>query len=171
MLTSRLEQAMSTSLVDTGPLVGLFLDRDQFHSASLDYFRGATGPLATTWAIVSEMLHLIGRHSHAIELDAMRWLDQSPLTIYDMNPEAFTLSTAMMVRYADRPMDFADATLVVAAMQTGIRDIATIDSDFDFYRLQDRTRLRNVFAPFASARARQIARANQIPIVTKPKKK
>lgn len=41
----------------------------------------------------------------------------------------------LMRRYADRPMDFADATLVHVAGREGIADILTIDrDDFETYR-------------------------------------
>jgi len=37
--------------------------------------------------------------------------------------------------YCDRPMDLADATLVLAAEKTGYHQILTLDSDFLFYRI------------------------------------
>lgn len=43
---------------------------------------------------------------------------------------------ALMHRYADRPMDFADATLVHMAEREGLKTILTIDhSDFETYRI------------------------------------
>jgi uncharacterized protein len=43
---------------------------------------------------------------------------------------------ALMHRYADRPMDFADATLVHLAERDGLRTILTVDhSDFETYRI------------------------------------
>jgi predicted nucleic acid-binding protein len=48
-------------------------------------------------------------------------------------------------KYSDLPMDFADATLVVTAEKTGIRQIISLDKDFDIYRLPGRENIRNVF--------------------------
>ncbi|MGV0023796.1 hypothetical protein [Phormidesmis priestleyi] len=45
---------------------------------------------------------------------------------------------ALMNQYRDRPMDLADATLVLAAEKTGYRQILTLDSDFLFYQIGDR---------------------------------
>jgi predicted nucleic acid-binding protein len=43
---------------------------------------------------------------------------------------------ALMHRYGDRPMDFADANLVHVAEREGLRTILTIDhSDFETYRI------------------------------------
>ena len=50
-----------------------------------------------------------------------------------------------MQRYADRPMDFADATLVHAANRAGVSTVFTIDhDDFLTYRLDGRRRFRVV---------------------------
>ena len=43
-----------------------------------------------------------------------------------------------MEQYRDRPMDFADATLVLVAEETGNHQILTLDSDFLFYRIHNR---------------------------------
>jgi len=42
-------------------------------------------------------------------------------------------------------MDFADATLVLAAEHTGIRKIISVDSDFEIYRLPGKERIENIF--------------------------
>jgi predicted nucleic acid-binding protein len=44
-------------------------------------------------------------------------------------------------------MDFADATLVVAAEKSGIREIISLDKDFNVYRLPGRENIRNVYTP------------------------
>jgi predicted nucleic acid-binding protein len=45
---------------------------------------------------------------------------------------------ALMEQYRDRPMDLADATLVLTAEKTGYRQILTLDTDFLFYRINNR---------------------------------
>ena len=40
----------------------------------------------------------------------------------------------LMRKYLDRPMDFADASLVWVAEQTGVLEILTTDRDFEIYR-------------------------------------
>ena len=51
----------------------------------------------------------------------------------------------LIKKYGDRPMDFADATLMIAAEETGIREIISIDADFDIYRLFGKMKLKNIF--------------------------
>jgi predicted nucleic acid-binding protein len=50
-----------------------------------------------------------------------------------------------MAQYRDRPMDLADATLVIAAEKTGIKQILTLDSDFLFYQISDRDSFDVIF--------------------------
>jgi uncharacterized protein len=50
---------------------------------------------------------------------------------------------ALMSRYADRPMDFADATLVHLAKRERLSTIFTVDhADFETYRIDGRRRFR-----------------------------
>ena len=49
-----------------------------------------------------------------------------------------------MAKYHDRPMDLADASLVVAAERLGARRIFTLDRDFHVYRLSDGTALEPI---------------------------
>jgi predicted nucleic acid-binding protein len=50
-----------------------------------------------------------------------------------------------MARYADRPMDFADATLVHLAQRESLTTVFTVDhGDFETYRIGSRRRFRIV---------------------------
>jgi predicted nucleic acid-binding protein len=50
---------------------------------------------------------------------------------------------ALMKKYADLPMDFADAALVHVAARDGIQTVFTVDrTDFGIYRLPGGRRLR-----------------------------
>jgi predicted nucleic acid-binding protein len=43
----------------------------------------------------------------------------------------------LMAKYKDRPMDLADASLIVTAERLGAKRIFTLDNDFHIYRLSD----------------------------------
>ena len=60
------------------------------------------------------------------------------LTVYEIQESDYSRLLALMEQYCDRPMDVADATLVLAAEKTGYKQILTLDSDFLFYRISDR---------------------------------
>lgn len=50
----------------------------------------------------------------------------------------------IMDKYADLPADFADAALLAQCERTGIDRIATLDRDFDVYRMASGRPLVNV---------------------------
>ena len=56
-------------------------------------------------------------------------------------PEIHTL----MSQYRDRPMDFADATLIYAARRESLTTIFTVDREnFETYRIEGRRKFRIV---------------------------
>ena len=59
------------------------------------------------------------------------------LIIYPIQKHDYNRLLELMEQYQDRPMDLADATLVLVAERTGDRQILTLDSDFLFYRISN----------------------------------
>ncbi len=57
------------------------------------------------------------------------------LMVYEIQESDSSRLFELMEQYRDRPMDLADATLVLVAEKTGDRQILTLDSDFLFYRI------------------------------------
>ena len=58
----------------------------------------------------------------------------------------------LMERYANLPMDLADASLVVAATELGDgRILSTDQRDFQTYRWKDTQPFHNLLGPFAAA--------------------
>jgi uncharacterized protein len=48
-------------------------------------------------------------------------------------------------KYRDQPMDFADASIYLLALHTGIKRVASVDHrDFAVYRLPGKQRFENV---------------------------
>jgi predicted nucleic acid-binding protein len=73
------------------------------------------------------------------------WIMKEGVLLQEIQQKDITRIIELTKKYSDRPMDFADATLVIAAEKTGIREIISIDSDFDIYRLLGKEMIRNVF--------------------------
>ncbi len=59
------------------------------------------------------------------------------LIIHEVQEDDYASLLALMEQYRDRPMDLADAPIVLVAEKTGYRRILTLDSDFLFYRIDD----------------------------------
>jgi predicted nucleic acid-binding protein len=62
------------------------------------------------------------------------------LDIAEQARPALERSAQLMAKYADLPMDLADATLVALAEERGDRRVFTLDTDFQVYRLHGRQR-------------------------------
>jgi len=123
-------------LVDTGPLVALFDPADASHQRCKKILASVAEPLCTTVPVLTEAFHLLSPSS----IGAQRLMDfvgAQGLSLWYLDDRTLNRAFALMVRYADRPMDLADASLVVLAEVLRSRKIFTIDrSDFATYRIQ-----------------------------------
>ncbi len=118
-------------LVDAGALIALINDRDQYHGRISEALADFFGELLTTWPAVAEACHVLPAHLGPALLG---WLSTSRWRVLGME-EAAPRLRELMLKYADRPMDLADASMVWAAEQTVLRQILTTDrTDFEIYR-------------------------------------
>ncbi len=123
-------------LVDTGPFVALFDPQDALHEHCKNILRKIREPLYTTVPVLTESFHMLSPAS----LGANRLRDfviEGGVQLWFMDRAGIQHAFALMERYADHPMDLADASLVVAAEVLRTGRIFTIDrQDFETYRLQ-----------------------------------
>ena len=126
---------MPAALVDTGAILA-YLDRDdQWHKTCVQALQAVRLPLLTTEAVLTEVFHLVSRDFRGIDR-AWALVESGALTLAPVGDADLGPIRALMSRYKDRPMDFADATLVHVANREGLRLILTIDhNDFETYRL------------------------------------
>ena len=126
-------------LCDAGVLLCL-VDRTQFqHNAYRTTVLGLAKPLITTWSCLTEAMYLaLHRGSWMIQKQLGQLLLDKLLVVYEIQEDDYIRLFDLMDKYRDRPMDLADATLVLAAEKTGYRQILTLDSDFLFYRIGNR---------------------------------
>lgn len=139
---------MTAWLLDTGPLVAALNRRDPHHARCAAALAGFAGTLLTTGAVVTEAMHFLGVHpGGAAALAGL--LDDAQVDIRDCFGQAQLHEAArLMKKYADTPMDYADATLVLLADETGRGDILTLDErGFRTYRYRRKGRFNLVLAP------------------------
>ena len=131
-------------LVDTGAILALLDPRDVWHARCAAAFPGLRLPLLTSEAVLTELFHLVGDGRHEIET-AWSFLESGTVVLGSIRDDELPEVHALMSRYADRPMDFADATLVYLARREAIHTIFTVDrADFETYRIEGRRRFRIV---------------------------
>lgn len=138
---------MRSVVVDSGFLIGLFDESDPLHLRCRTFLRDYRGRFLTTEAVLTEALALL---THKQQLRCLDWLgdaDHAGLLTVDREPLDFRAIEKLARKYADQPMDFADASVVLLATRSGVREILTADRrDFAVYRLPGRTRFIDVLA-------------------------
>lgn len=137
---------MRNILIDAGPLIALFASDDKHHAhydrlvseLSADGLR-----LVTTWPCVVEASHLL---DPPFRYELLEWIQLGGVAVYPFDVFHLNEMVDWMRQYTERykrEMDFADASLVWLANETGIKEIMTIDNkDFSRYRLPDGRALR-----------------------------
>jgi uncharacterized protein len=124
-------------ILDTGPLVAAFRrpeDKDPFTSWAAKLIRSLPHPLFTCDAVLTEAAHFLDSPEKLLEAVEQEVL----VSRFDTQKSAPRLRE-LVKKYADHPMDFADACLVCMSEQTRDCRIVTIDrSDFTVYRRHDR---------------------------------
>lgn len=137
---------MRTWLVDTGPLVAYLDSQDPAHAQVASVWDAFSGAVATTSAVITEAMHFVSaspagpRHLAAL-------VAASAMDVYDLSrPPELGEAAALMEKYSDTPMDFADATLVLLAEALGIEDILTLDRrGFATYQTRNGRPMSSVF--------------------------
>ena len=92
-------------LVDSGALIALANRRETAHEAVKRVFDGFFGELVTTWPAVTEACHMLPDH---LAPALVAWVGSPRWRILGMDAAAPRLSD-LMRKYADRPMQIADA--------------------------------------------------------------
>ena len=125
-------------LVDAGPLVALIDADDQYHAKCVATLQTLREPLVTVWPPLTEAMYLLADVPRA--QDALwEMMERGGVQILPLSASDVPRMRELMEKYADRPMDLADAALVRVAEREGIRKIFTTDrKDFSVYRLHKR---------------------------------
>lgn len=129
-------------LLDTGALVSL-LDRSQRrHAECATFFESWEGSVISTEAVLTEATHLLGRvrgGQHA----CLEFFLAGGAVLVPSTTTSLRRCAELVERFADLPMDFADATLVALAEELDTDLVFTLDSrGFQTYRIGGRRRFR-----------------------------
>ena len=132
----------ASALIDTGAILALLDRDDEWHRACHQAFNATLLPLLTTEAVLTEAFHLTARDFGDIR-GLWTLLSTGSIRLAVITHEELPEIQVLMTKYRDRPMDFADATLVHVAEREGLRTILTIDhDDFETYRIGRNAKFR-----------------------------
>ena len=124
-------------LCDTGPLIALTIENDSHHErCTATLAQLPSDSLVTTWPCLAETMHMVGKLAGLKGQEAV-WtmLREGLLRLHQPSATCCQRFPELMREYADAPMDLADASLVLAAEELGLRLVFTLDQHFHAYRI------------------------------------
>ena len=131
-------------VIDSGPLLALFDRDDRYHGQAVEFIKGFRGVAVTNLAVVTEVAYLLDFSVQA-QSSFLRWVGDGAVELAALWAADCLRIAELLVKYRALPMSFTDASLVALCERLEIREVATIDQDFDIYRYRGRSAFRNVF--------------------------
>ena len=137
------------AVIDAGPLIALFDKSDTYHQKAKhrlgEHRKHVHGKLITTWPIITEVTYILKAHVHLeAQLDFLKWITIGGIEMFDLQKGHLSKIIELQKKYSDLPMDFADATLLIAAESLDINKVFSIDKDFSIYRVLGKKHLENL---------------------------
>lgn len=129
-------------LLDTGAFVALIDRSEKRHADCVAVLEDWRGAVVTSEAVLTETLYLVGPQWRAQKI-CLEFFARGAFTLVPSSPASLKRVSALMERYRDVPMDFADATLVALGEELMTDTVFTLDHrGFSAYRLGTRKTFR-----------------------------
>jgi uncharacterized protein len=123
-------------LIDTGPMISLFSEDDASHQRCSDTLTTLIPPLYTCWPVITEAAWLLRKRPDTLQ-KLFHSFDGGLFALFTLDAKDLPAVAALMKRYADSRIQFADAALVHLAERENIRTVFTLDRrDFSIIRLK-----------------------------------
>jgi predicted nucleic acid-binding protein len=135
-------------IVDSGAWLALANRRDRHHSRVKGVLASLREPLVSTTPVLTETSHLLlARLGTEALLRFVNSWASAAFEVFELRSEHAPRIVVLMKKYANLPMDLADASLVVLAESLGHgRIISTDQRDFGAYRWKNRHPFENLLA-------------------------
>ena len=133
-------------LADTGFWVAVANRKDKHHELAKERLRALGEPLITTWPVMTETCHLLltrlGSRSQRTFVESF---SAGAFDVFELERRHAPRVSDLMDKYADLPMDLADASLVLLAEELGHGRILSTDTrDFGAYRWKQHEPFENL---------------------------
>lgn len=134
------------ALADASFFLALANPADRHHAQAVRALQAIDEELITTWPVMTELSHLLAvRLGVTAQIRFLEGARLMGLGYLELRGEHWPRLLQMMRKYADLPMDLADASLVLAAETLGDgRILSTDQRDFGVYRWKNRKPFRNL---------------------------
>lgn len=127
-------------IADTGFWLALANRKDHHHERATIALANLNEGLITTWPVMTEACYLLlTRVGHDAQEKLLDAYVEGGYAVFDLEQEHAVNICSNMRKYADLPMDLADASLLALAEHLGHGRILTTDvRDFQTYRWKTR---------------------------------
>jgi len=136
-------------LSDTGFWFAFFNPKDRFHAHSMAVMQRLDEGLITTWQVITETCYLLGKTlGNESQLRFLQAIEAGYVEIFQIQLHHLAHIQKLMQKYADLPMDLADASLVILAEELGHGRILSTDRrDFKTYQWKNHKPFQNLLLP------------------------
>ncbi len=136
-------------IADTGFWYALLCQDDFYHPKTINALRQLNSTIICTWPVITETCYFL--QSRMGQNQACEFLashHEGLYEIYDLTSGQVQRMIKLMSKYADLPMDLADASLVILAEELGHGRILSTDMrDFNTYRWKNHQPFQNLLLP------------------------
>ena len=122
-----------TVIVDTGILVAYLNREEKYDAWTKEQFSKLTPPLLSCEAVIAESCFLLSKVHDGVEKLFELLATRQILFPFRFETEIENIQ-ALMLRYRNAPISFADACLVRMSEQFANSEVTTLDHDFKIYR-------------------------------------
>jgi predicted nucleic acid-binding protein len=133
-------------IADTGFWLALANRRDKYHVMARDRLSDLQEPLITTWPVMTETCHLfLSRLGSDAQQRFVKSYESGAFEVFDLTRGHATKIAKYLKKYADLPMDLADASLLILTEHLGHgRIFSTDERDFKTYRWKQHKPFQNL---------------------------
>ncbi len=133
-------------IADTGFWLALANLKDKYHQLATNKLNELKEPLITTHPVITETCHLLlNRLGNDAQYNFIQLWDAGAFEVFDLKQSHAHRLKELMEKYADLPMDLADASLIILSEHLGHGRILTVDQrDFSIYRWKNQYPFDNI---------------------------
>jgi predicted nucleic acid-binding protein len=133
-------------IADTGFWVALGSKKDKYHDVAILAAKLLPYDPITTWPVITETFYLLQKYQGVnIAQLFLEQIDQGSVAIFAIEARHLGQIQELVGKYADLPMDLADASLVILAEELGHgRILSTDQRDFNAYRWKSHKPFENL---------------------------
>ncbi len=144
-----IRNTQNSIIADTGFWVAIGVKKDKYHDVAITVAKLLRFDPITTWPVLTEAYYLLQKYQgNNAAKSFLSQIEDSNIDIFQIEFRHLSRMRELLDKYADLPMDLADASLVLLAEELGHgRILSTDQRDFNSYRWKNHKPFENLLFP------------------------